>query len=197
MASASTTPRTSRFSVSAASVGDTRTSRLKPLLNWLRRTDSATALRDAETQRPRPGSLRFKSAITSPEGATTNRISSSIGRTARVTAHIRSVPDLLVRGPSSRSAGSARASMRVASSLRCRLVFGGLSLLGGFRQIGLGNPPRDDARLHDHGFGVFARGLVGVENAGVLGRLAAFLALGPADEIVGGATREVFDGLDV
>src|ERR1700710_1880733 len=57
---------------------------------------------------PRPGSLRFKSGMTSPEGATTNRISSSIGRTSRLTAHIRIVPDLLVRGPLSRSAGGGK-----------------------------------------------------------------------------------------
>src|SRR6266851_3600635 len=43
MASASITPRTSKLSVSAASVGATFTSRLNPLLNWLRRVASATA----------------------------------------------------------------------------------------------------------------------------------------------------------
>ena len=46
-----------------------------------------------------------------------------------------------------------------------------------------------DTRLHHQMLGVFARNLVGVENARVLGRLAAFLALGPADQIVGGAAR--------
>src|SRR5712672_2659075 len=104
---------------------------------------------------PRPGSLRFKSGITSPWGDTTNRISSSIGRTARVTAHIRIVADLSVRGPLSRS-GSAKASMRVTwllTSAHCgcvrpvsvaehgalnRLVFGGLGLLGLFGEIGVG-----------------------------------------------------------
>src|SRR6202048_1209062 len=195
MASASITPRTSNTSVSTASVGATRTSRLKPLPNWLRRMASATAWCDAETHNPRPGSLRFRSGITSPEGATTNRISSSIGRTCRVTAHIRIVADLSVRGPLSRS-GSAKASMGGTFSLH-GLVFGGLGVLGLFDQIGLGDPAGDDARLHDHVLRVIARDFVGVENAGMLGRLAAFLALGPADQIVGGATGEILDRLDV
>jgi hypothetical protein len=54
------------------------------------------------------------SGTTSPEGETTKRISSSIGRTCRVTAHIRIVADFSVRGPLSRS-GSAIASMRATS----------------------------------------------------------------------------------
>src|SRR4029077_8272861 len=41
------------------------------------------------------------------------------------------------------------------------------------------------------------RNIVGIENAGILGRFAAFLALGPADQIVGGATGQILDGLDV
>src|ERR1700682_132937 len=223
MANDSITPRTSNASVSAASVGDIPTSRLKPLPNWLRRMASATVRREPEIHKPRPGSLRFRSGITSPEGATTNRISSSIGRTCRVTAHIRIVADLSVRGPLSRS-GSAKASMRVTwllsfardgcakpgsalgSSPRAgfcgtralnRLVFGGLGLLGLFGEIGLGDPAGDDARLHDHVLGVVARNFVGVENAGMLGRLAAFLALGPADQIVGGASRQILDRLDL
>src|SRR5882757_9320019 len=114
MASASVQLRTSKISVSAGRVAAARTWRLNPLLNWLRRTASATARCDAETQRPRPGSLRFKSGTTSPWGETTNRISSSIGRTSRLTAHIRMVADLSVRGPLSRS-GSAKASMPVRS----------------------------------------------------------------------------------
>src|SRR3984957_8352209 len=157
MASASITLRTSKFSVSTANDGVTRRSRLKPLLNWLRRTASATAWREAETHNPRPGSLRFRSGITSPVGVTTNRISSSIGRTCRVTAHIRTVADLSVRGPLSRS-GSAKASMRVTSSLH-RLVFGGLGRLGLLDQVGLGDPAGDDTRLHDHALGIVARDL--------------------------------------
>src|SRR5260370_11379088 len=194
MASASITPRTSNASVSAASVGATRTSRLKPLPNWLRRMASATARREAETHNPRPGSLRFRSGITSPEGATTNRISSPIGCTCRVTAHIRIVADLSVRGPLSRS-GSAKASMDGTFSLH-RLAFGGLGLLGLLDEIGLGDPAGHDARLHDHVLRVVARDFVWVENAGMLGRLAAFLALAPADQIVGGATGQALDGLD-
>src|SRR5258706_5951444 len=152
--------------------------------------------------------------MTSPEGETTNRISSSIGRTCRVTAHIRTVADLSVRGPLSRS-GSAKASMRMTSLLSSarygrakpvfiavehasnRLVFGGLGLVGLFDEVGLGNPAGDDARLHDHVLRIIARGFVGIEDSGMLGRLAAFLALGPADQIVGGATGQILDGLDI
>src|SRR3954454_17053170 len=132
--------------------------------------------------------------MTSPEGEITNRISSSIGRTCRVTAHIRIVADLSVRGPLSRS-GSAKASMRVTSLLSSahygcakpvsrlgsspragscgtrpsnRLVFGGLNLLGLFGVIGLGDPAGGDARLHDHVLSIIARGFIGIENAGML-----------------------------
>src|SRR5882724_7510021 len=97
-----------------------------------------------------------------------------------------------MRGSSPRMTQSLWRLLRSSpgSSLN-RLFFGGLGLLGGLCQIGLGDPPGDDARLHDYGFGVFARGFIGVENARVLGRLAAFLALGPADEVVGGAAGEI------
>src|ERR1700716_2207588 len=190
MASASVQLRTSKISVSAGRVAAARTWRLNPLLNWLRRTASATVWRDAESQRPRPGSLRFKSGITSPEGETTNRISSSIGSTCRVTAHIRTVADLSVRGPLSRS-GAAKASMRRTALLTSarirgakplfivvehasnRLIFGGLGLVGLLDEIGLGNPAGDDARLHDHVLCLVARGFVGIEDAGMLGRFAA------------------------
>src|SRR5262249_55102444 len=160
--------------------------------------------RDADTHNPRPGSLRFRSATTSPVGATTNRISSPIGRTSRLTAHIRTVADFPVRGPSS-SSGSAKASMRWASpcSWVCGLVqsrlpfcqmcclglllFGGLGLgrrLGEFR---FADPSGLDPRLHDHRFGLVAGNLDPIENSGMLGLLASVLALGPSDQIVGGA----------
>src|SRR5262249_11150974 len=158
----------------------------------------ATVWRDAEIHRPRPGSLRLMSAITSPWGETTKRISSSIGRCSRLTAHIRNVADLSVRGPLSRS-GSTMASMRGPSpfALNCWLVFGALDLLGRLGKIGLGDPAGLDAGLHDQRFGILAGNLDAVEEAGVLDRLAAFLAFGPADQIVGGATGEVLDRLDV
>ena len=60
MASASTALRTKSASVSAASVGVARMSRLKPLLKWLRLTASATAWRDAETHRPAAGKLALQ-----------------------------------------------------------------------------------------------------------------------------------------
>src|ERR1700742_4067238 len=192
-------PRTIRVSVSDGSAAVTRRSRLKPLLKWLRRTASATAWREAETQRPRPGSLRLRSATTSPEGVTTKRISSSIGRTSRLTAHIRMVADLLVRGPWS-SSGSAMASMR-ATWLRSSgggwLIFGACGLLGLLVEVGQRDPAGEDACLHDHGFRVLAGDVVAIENAGMLGLFAAFLAFGPTDQVVGGAAGEVLDGLDV
>src|SRR2546426_12317045 len=63
-----------------------------------------------------------------------------------------------------------------------RLVFGGFSRLGLLGEFGLGDPAGNDASLHDHALGIVARDLVGVENAGVLGWFAAFLALSPADQ---------------
>src|SRR6185437_2558064 len=123
---------------------------------------------------------------TSPVGATTKRISSSMGRTSRLTAHIRVVADFSVRGPLS-SSGSARASMRRPSPAtelrRCRVGgFGRYLLLG---EIGLADPAGLDAGLHDQLFRLVAGDFDAVERAGVLGRFAALLALGPADQIVG------------
>src|SRR5260370_23486059 len=138
--------------------------------------------------------------MTSPDGETTNRISSSIGRAWRVAAHIRTVPDLWVRGPLSRS-GSAKASMVATSLLTSarygrakpvfvveehasnRLVFGGLGLVGLLDEIGLGDPAGDDAPLHVHVLRLVARGFVRIDDAGMLGRFSAFLALRPADQI--------------
>src|SRR5947199_4586420 len=157
-ASASTALRTSSFSVSEARVCAARTSRLNPRLNWLRRTASATLAREAVIQRPRPGSLRLRSGTTSPWGERTKRISSSTGRTSRLTAHIRVFADLSVRGPLS-SSGSTMASMRGASpdrSLGGRLVFGGFGLRGLLGELFLGDPARLDAGLHDQGLGVLA-----------------------------------------
>src|SRR5689334_9425564 len=185
MASASVALLTSSFSVSEARVCAARTSRLNPRLKWLRRTASATRAREASIQRPRPGSLRLRSGTTAPSGDRTKRISSSTGRTSRLTAHIRIVADL-VRGPLS-SSGSAMASMRGASSgyLSGRLVFGGFGLHRLLGELFLGDPARLDARLHDQVFRVLAGNLDAVEEAGMLDRLGAFLALGPADQIVG------------
>src|SRR6201999_2667909 len=112
---------------------------------------------------------------------------------------IRIVADLSVRGPLS-SSGSAMASMRGASPSRSssgRLGFGGLGPRRLPGELFLGDPARLDARLHDQGLGVLAGDIVAVEEPGVLDRLAAFLALGPADEVVGGAAREILDRLDV
>src|SRR6185437_16785030 len=110
---------------------------------------------------------------------------------------MRNVADLSVRGPLS-SSGSANASMRGTSPSALRgLVFGDLGLRGLLGEIGLADPAGLEARLHDHRLGVVAGNLDAVENARVLGRLAAVLALGPANEIVGGAAGEVLDRLDL
>src|SRR6516225_8694271 len=103
-----------------------------------------------------------------------------------------------VRGPKSRS-GSGLASMRrpSPSSLRGRRVGGGLSRLAWLGEIGLGDPAGLDPSLHDQLFRIVTGDLDAVERTDMLGRLAAFLALGPADQIVGGAAREVIDRLDV
>src|SRR5215475_957798 len=110
--------------------------------------------REAEIHSPRPGSLCFTSGTTSPRGETTNRISSSIGRCSRLTAHMRTVADLSVRGPLSRS-GSAKASIRGTSPKDLSgLAFGGFSLLGLLvgllGEIGFADPAGLDAGLHDH-----------------------------------------------
>src|SRR5438477_3989140 len=100
------------------------------------------------------------SGTTSPCGETTNRISSATGLTSRLTAHSRDGADLLVCGPLS-SSGSASASMRGASPKTSgRGLFGGLILRGRLPgrpgEIGLADPARLDARLHDQGLGVVA-----------------------------------------
>src|SRR6478752_6425877 len=146
---------------------------------------------------PRPGSLRLRSGTMCPWGETTKRISSSIGRTSRLTAHIRTVADLSVRGPWS-SSGSVSASIRVTSSFALsRLIFGRLGLFGGLGEVGLGDPAGLDAGLHDHRFSIVTGDIQAIERARIFGLLAAFLALGPADQIVGGAAGEVLDRLDV
>src|SRR6185437_3240366 len=66
-----------------------------------------------------------------------------------------------------------------------RLFFGGIRLRR-FRKIGFGDPAGDQPRLHDHGLGILARDFDAVEIARVLDGFAV-LALGPADQIVGGA----------
>ena len=63
--------------------------------------------------------------------------------------------------------------------------------------LGLGRPAAlDPAGLdaggHDHGLGLGAGQLEAVESALVAGRLGA-AALGPADEIVGGAAGQILD----
>src|SRR4051812_8550977 len=146
---------------------------------------------------PRPGSLRLRSGTMCPCGETTKRISSSIGRTSRLTAHIRMVADLSVRGPWS-SSGSVSASIRVTSSFALsRLIFGRLGLFGGLGEIGLGDPAGLDTGLHDHRFSIVTGDFEAIERARIFGLLAALLALGPADQIVRGATGEVVDRLDV
>ena len=87
--------------------------------------------------------------------------------------------------------GRAKPLFMVTEHALNRLVFGGFGLVGLLDEIGLGDPARNDARLHDHVLRLVARGFVGIEDTGMLGRLAAFLAFGPADQIVGGATGQI------
>ena len=63
------------------------------------------------------------------------------------------------------------------------------------RKIGFTDPAGFHPRLHHQAFGVLARQLETVENAGFPHRLAV-LALGPASEVVGRATSQVLDRLD-
>ena len=97
--SASSAAASSWRSSSAPSSRDARTSCFRLRAKTLRLTASSTAARVAVTQTPRPGRRRFRSGTIAPSGAATNRISSSIGLTSRVSAHSRSVPRLPPRGP--------------------------------------------------------------------------------------------------
>ena len=68
----------------------------------------------AVTHRPRPGNLFLTSGTASPSGPTTKRISSDIGRTSRLTAHMR------VRSPAwgPRSSSTAVSGSCVAAIIR-------------------------------------------------------------------------------
>src|SRR5215510_9028181 len=198
MASASSAARSSRRSVALMRSGATRTSRLKLRANALRAIAWPSAERVAVIQTPRPGSRRFRSGTAVPSGVTTNRIMSSTGRTVPVDAHSRSVPRAVLRGPASSASSIGCASIigpNISSPLRrCgfrRRLFGRRRC-----EVLFLDPAGLDAGLHDQRLGFVARQLEAVEDAGVLGGLTVF-AFAPADKIVGGATREVLDRLDV
>src|SRR6185436_10676878 len=59
------------------------------------------------------------------------------------------------------------------------------------------NPARLDARLHDDGIGVVTGEIEAVERAGNTGAFLVLAGLVIADQIVGGATGQVFQGLDL
>src|SRR5665213_3937814 len=61
-------------------------------------------------------------------------------------------------------------------------------------ELGFRYPAGLQPRLHDHGFRVLARDFEAVEEARLMLAFAV-LALGPAGQVVGGATSEIFDGL--
>src|SRR5690606_22406931 len=71
-----------------------------------------------------------------------------------------------------------------------------VTLDGSGIELLLGDPASLEAGFQDHFLGLFARDREVLE--GALETLdLAILALGPADEIVGGTTGEILDGLDV
>src|SRR5262245_13487817 len=84
---------------------------------------------------------------------------------------------------------SLKSLRRCGALLRCRLFDRRR------RQFLLADPACLEARLHDQRFGVVARQIEPVEDAGIAGRLVV-LALAPAEQIVGGAAREILDALD-
>src|SRR5262245_21176943 len=79
--------------------------------------------------------------------------------------------------------------------VRVRLppCFAALSLLLG-RELGFADPPGLDASLHDEHFAFLAAQIKTLQKSRVAGRFA-ILALGPAREVVGGATGKVLYGL--
>src|SRR3984957_9771711 len=99
--------------------------------------------------------------------------------------------------PNIRASSGRGTGVQLPGTWLSRLVCLCRGRLVGVDEIGFGDPAGNDARLHDHVLRIVARDFVGIENAGMLGRLAAFLALGPADQIVGGASRQILDGLDI
>src|SRR6478752_8483575 len=200
MASASSAVRSISRSVDSTKSGATRTSRLNPRAKALRATALRSAGRVAVTQMPRPGSRCLRSGTTAPSGATTNRIMSATGVTVPVAAQNRSVPGAILRGPRSRSSSCNRSCMR-AGPWPLGLCLGclGRSFGGRFgrrrREILFLDPAGLDPRLHDQRLGFLARQIEAIEDAGVLDRLAV-LALGPADQVVGGAAGQILDRLD-
>src|SRR3990167_8894477 len=145
----------------------------------------STALALAVTQRPRPGRRRRKSGTTCPSGATTKRISASTGAAARVTMQVRSV-----------SCWRPGKFLFSFASDRSALGLGGRRFLFGRMEILLRDPADLDAAGHDHRLGIGARQIEAVEGAR-MARGLAFLALDPADELVGDRAGEILDRLDV
>ena len=107
------------------------------------------------------------------------------GRSRRLPA-----PELSVRPPAWIGAG-VRLGLDLGIGLRV-----GRRRVEAPGEVGLGDPAGLDAGLHDHLLGLLARQLEAVEHAGVAHALAV-LALGPADQVVGGAAGEILDRLDV
>src|SRR5579884_1206371 len=192
MANASRAARSSSRSTISGRSDATRTSRLKPRANTPRLTACSTEARVPVIHTPRPGSLRFTSGTTAPSGPMTKRMSSETGFTCRLSAQVRSVAGATDVGPRSKSSSCATANMPVSSPLRVRL--GSFSFAFRGMEFGLGDPAGLKPRLHDHGFGIFARKAESLEVAGHMLGLAV-LALGPADEIIGGASSKILDRL--
>src|SRR6516165_3306671 len=130
------------------------------------------------------------SGTTIAPGPTTNRIMSSGEPFVRVTIQVRSDP----------SSATARAAFTKFAILFVVLRLAGLGpvlrLRFRFRFRQSIDPASLQPGIHDEAFGFLARDLEPVENAGMLGRFA-ILALAPANQVVGGAPREILDRLDI
>src|SRR5262249_49551350 len=132
---------------------------------------------------------------TSPAGSSTKRIICEAGLSSRVSAQVRSAPGTTLVAPRSSSLFCATANITATDLPLCLRLRG---FLGGRdrrrRKLRLGNPAGLEARLHDHGLGLLPRNVQAVEETRLVLRLA-ILALCPSDQIVGGATGEIFNGL--
>src|SRR6056297_1174954 len=205
---------------SARSVG-AFTEALKARANALRRKAASTASRRALTQAPRPGRRSFRSGTTSPCGLTAKRMSSSGSRTSRVAIQVRRCSRRGTQAPPSPPCGGPWSSCpdrpgRARSPVRFHILSGGENSIvrsrrGCLRHLfrpafitfdGLDllgwrvDPAGTDAGFHDHAFGISARQIEPVEEAGMAhGFGTATFRI--ADEIIGCTSGKVLDVLDI
>ena len=150
--------------------------------------------RVAVTHKPRPGRLRLMSGTTAPSGADdeADQLLDRLDLARDDAKSLRRAP--FRRAAIERRLSSSAASMPGVAHLTLPRLLRPASSAG-FDQIGFRDPAGLQARLHDDRLAFLARQFEAVEDAGLaLG--FAILALGPADEIVGGAAGQVLDRLD-